>query len=187
VIAPRAAVARAAAPTHSSADLTVEDLLFYESHIPVDFDTLDPAVPIDATGTPEAGAVLDGPETAEDYSVPPMAHGTFFISQGQIFNEGDTAPIGWFIDGYTTTGAEPSTLALLGISMLGIWLIPWRRIGWPRFSGGSHDASPSGLLGLVCSTSRQGHAKTGDPEIGTLWSGVGRAEPAPYRSLARLE
>ena len=69
-----------------SADLTVENLLFYENHLPVDFDTLDPAVPIDATGILETGAVLDGPGTLEDYSVPPIADGTFFISQGQVLN-----------------------------------------------------------------------------------------------------
>ena len=164
------------------------NLLFYENHAPVDFDTLDTAVPIDATGIQETGAALDGPGTAEDDSIPSIADGTFFISQGQVFNEGDTSPIGWFVDGYTTTVSEPSTLALLCISMLGIWFMRWRRIDWPWFSGGSHDASCLGAsrVGLVCSTSRRGHAKTGDPEISTFWSGVGRAEPAPARSLARL-
>ena len=163
-----------------SADLTVENLLFYENHVPVDFDTLDPAVLVDSTGIPGTGAVLDGPGTLEEYSVSSIADGTFFISQGQIFNEGDNAPIGWFVDGYTTTVSEPSTLALLGISMLGIWLIRWQRIDWPRFSGGSRDASWLGAprVGLVRSTSRQGHAKKGTPEIST--SGLGRGSiPSP--------
>jgi hypothetical protein len=94
-----------------SADLTVENLLFYENHLPVDFDTLDPAVPIDATGILETGAVLDGPGTLEDYSVPPIADGTFFISQGQVLNGATHLRSGGFVDGYTTTIPEPSTLA----------------------------------------------------------------------------
>ncbi len=102
-----------------SADLTVGNLLFYENHAPVDFDTLDPAVLIDTTGIAETGAVLDGAGTFADYSVPSIADGTFFLTQGQIFADGNTSPIGWFVDGYTTTEIpEPSSAVLLLAGLL---------------------------------------------------------------------
>jgi hypothetical protein len=107
-----------------SADLVVKNLLFYENHAAVSFDTLDPAVLIDATGIPEPGAELDGPGTSKDYPVPPIADDTFFISQGQIFIDGDALPIGWFVDGYTTAAVpEPATWTLLATNMLVLWLI----------------------------------------------------------------
>jgi len=106
-----------------SANLVVKNLFFYENHAAVNFDTLDPAVLIDATGIPEPGAVLDGPGTSQDYLVPPIADDTFFISQGQIFNDGDALPFAWFVDGYTTAVPQPPTWTLLAANMLVLWLI----------------------------------------------------------------
>ena len=160
-----------------SPDLAVENLLFYENHAPVDFDTLDPAVLIGGTAISEGDAVLDGAGTSEDYSVPPIVDDTFFIAQGQIFDEGDTAPIGWFVDGYTTVVSEPSTLALLGVSMLGFWYVRRQGTSTPLMGGA---LARFGIL------RRRGHMENGDPEMSTLCSGLGRAEPAPARSLGGL-
>jgi len=118
-----------------SADLAVRNLLFYENHASVDFDNLDPAIPLDATGIPQAGAELDGTGTFEDYTVPAIADDLFFIAQGQIFNEGDTSPIGWFVDGYSTIVPEPPMLAVLGVGLVGIWLIRLSPSERPWFSG----------------------------------------------------
>jgi hypothetical protein len=73
-----------------SANLSVQNLVFYENHSPVDFCTLDPAVPIDSNGIPEAGAFLNGPGSSQDYSVPPPVDGTFFIAQGEVFAVGSS-------------------------------------------------------------------------------------------------
>jgi hypothetical protein len=82
-----------------SANLTVQNLFFFENHSPVDFGSLDPAVPIDSTGIAEANALLNGTSSSQDYSVPSIADGTWFLAQGQIFGASDSSPSGWFVDG----------------------------------------------------------------------------------------
>ena len=73
-----------------SFDLKIENLLFYTIIPAVDFDTLDPSIIIDATGISQSGAILDGPGTFADYTVPPIADGLFFIAQGEIFLTGES-------------------------------------------------------------------------------------------------
>jgi len=86
-----------------SVNLSVQNLVFYENHAAVDFCTLDPAVPVDSSGISQTGAFLNGTGSSQDYSVPPILDGTFFISQGQVFTESSSSPAAWFVDGYTTT------------------------------------------------------------------------------------
>jgi hypothetical protein len=105
-----------------SFDLTVGNLLFYENHAAVDFATLDPAVVIDSSGLPQSGAILNGPGTLADYTVPSIADGLFFITQGQIFRGGETVPIGWFVNGFTTAIPEPASLAALLAALTGAGL-----------------------------------------------------------------
>jgi hypothetical protein len=97
-----------------SADLIVQNLFFFENHSPVDFNTLDPAIPIDSTGIAETNALLDGTGSSQDYPIPSIADGTWFLAQGQVFGVGDSFPSGWFVDGFTTTPTpEPSSVLLL--------------------------------------------------------------------------
>jgi hypothetical protein len=121
-----------------SFDFRIGNLLFYYDHPEVDFDTLDPSVVIDTTGIPQVGAILGGPGTFADYTVPPIADGMFFIAQGQIFLEGETTPIGWFVNVYTTTAIpEPPSIALLLTGFAGAGII----IGWiSRRRSGGHCA-----------------------------------------------
>ena len=112
-----------------SLDLTVTNLLFYESHSAVDFGTLDPAVPIDSSGVLQPDLTLDGSGTFQDYSLPTGADTPFFISQGTVYEEGDDSPVAWFVDGYTTV-PEPSGVAVLVPLLGGLWVI--RRVGRGR-------------------------------------------------------
>jgi hypothetical protein len=111
-----------------SPDLTVEDLLFYDNHPAVDFSTLDPSVPIDATGIPEANVTLDGDGALADYALPTGADTPYFIAQGEVFLAGGSTPAAWFVDGYTTV-PEPPVALLLSAPLLTLMWAARRRAG----------------------------------------------------------
>ncbi|HLZ83236.1 MAG TPA: hypothetical protein VKQ54_06675 [Caulobacteraceae bacterium] len=102
--------------------LTVEDLTFYENHPSVSFDTLDPSVPIDTTGIAEPDANLSGAGASDAFSVPPIDNNAYFIAQGEVFDQGGSQPIAWFVDGYTPASnvPEPPIGALLILPLLGL-------------------------------------------------------------------
>jgi hypothetical protein len=116
----------------SSPDLTVEDLLFYEDHPAVDFSTLDPSVPIDATGIAETAGPLDGLGSVDDYVLPSGADANYFIAQGEIFQQGSNTPTAWFVDGYTTAPEPPTAVLLLPPLLAAMWAVRRRTVAGAR-------------------------------------------------------
>ena len=106
----------------TSPDLTIEDLTFYENHAPVDLATLDPSIPLGLGGIPEGDVALDGVGASDDFTLPPTAdYPGYFLAQGEVFQQGGTTQVAWFVDGYVAIPEPPTALLVLPPLLLAMW------------------------------------------------------------------